>query len=305
MKQLEELLKLSAQAPPPEDGGPSALRDWFEAINAQTPVAPEISIEPVNQGAWSGEYICLPNANMQRLIIYYHGGGFFFGSSRSHRTVTSHLAKISGARVLSVDYRLAPEHPAPAAHEDAYDAYRWALTQGISSEAITLAGDSAGGNLALSTALRARKDGLPLPACLALLSPALDLAGEGASHRPAEPPPLLTREIVDLFMHAYVGEGDLKSEKVTPFYSDLSGLPPVLIHVGSWELLRDDSITIAERLKQADTPVALKVWPGMVHCWQLFAPMLDEGMQSIEEVSRFVTTHMDKHAGPVPRLKGL
>jgi len=289
--QLDAILLASAEAPAPAEPTPAELRAWFEAINAQTPTAPGAEYEPLNPGPWCGEWVRLPQSDDKRVIIYYHGGGFLFGSSRSHRTVTSHLAQASGAQVLSVDYRLAPEHPAPTAHDDCFAAYRWALQQGYAPSAVALAGDSAGGNLALSTAVRARDEGLPLPACIVMLSPALDLAGEGASHQVEEPPPLLTRELMALFNSAYVGEGDLRSPSVTPLYSDLSGLPPVLIHVGSWELLRDDSLTVAERLEGVGNRVELKVWPDMVHCWQLFGPMLDEGMQSIEEIARFTKAH--------------
>lgn len=290
-EQLDFILKLSAENPPPANATPPQMREWFEAINAQTPIADGAMIETISLGPCPAELIRLPGGNDRRLVIYYHGGGFLFGSPRSHRTIATHLARTSGAAVLSVDYRLAPEHPAPTAHDDAYAAYLWALSHGYGPGSIFLSGDSAGGNLALAAAVRARDNAMPLPACLVLMSPALDLASEGESHRTLADAPLVNRDLMGLFNAVYVGSGDLRSPKVTPFYGDLSGLPPVLVHVGSWELLRDDSITLTDRITATGGSAELKVWEGMCHSWQLFAPMLEEGMASIEEAGAFVRRH--------------
>jgi epsilon-lactone hydrolase len=288
-QQLEAILQASAAAPPPSVPDPVAWRDWFESINAQTPQAPGLDVETINsEGLWTAERLTGGNCQEGRLIIYYHGGGFVFGSSQSHRTITSHLAVLAESEVLSVDYRLAPESPAPTAHDDCFAVYRWVLEQGYDPALITLAGDSAGGNLALSTAVRARDANLPLPGCVVMMSPALDLAGDGISHTIEPEPPLLTRQLIGFFNAAYVQDGDIRSTSVTPLFSDLHSLPPVLVHVGDWELLRDDSITITERLRQAGVEAEIKVWPGMVHCWQLFAPMLEEGMQSLQEIADFI-----------------
>lgn len=291
-EQLQAILEVSAQFPPPENATPTMLREWFEAINAQTPIAEGSMIERVHCGPAGGDLIRLPGCDESKLIIYYHGGGFFFGSSRSHRVIATHLARAANVPVLAADYRLAPEHPAPAAHDDAVAAYKWALGRGFAPQSIGLCGDSAGGNLALSVAVRAKAEGLPQPGALALMSPALDLADEGASHHVAEEPPLLTRGLMALFLGAYIGAGDRKSPAVTPFYADFSGLGPVLVHVGSWELLVDDSRTVVERLKAAGVDASLKIFDGMVHSWQLFAPMLDEGMASIEEAAGFLHRHL-------------
>ncbi len=294
-QQLEAILQASAAAPPPGVPDPVAWRDWFESINAQTPQAPGLDVETINsEGVWSAERLSGGDCQEGRLIIYYHGGGFVFGSSQSHRTITSHLAVLAKSEVLSVDYRLAPESPAPTAHNDCFAVYRWVLEQGYDPALITLAGDSAGGNLALSTAIRARDANLPLPGSIVMMSPALDLAGDGESYTTESEPPLLTRQLMAFFNAAYVQDGDLRSASVTPFYSDLKGLPPTLIHVGDWELLTDDSVTIASRLQDAGVEAEVKVWPGMVHCWQLFAPMLEEGMQSLQEIADFISTQTAK-----------
>ena len=290
-EQLAFILEISAQNPPPQDAGPAELRDWFEGINAQTPIADGAMIETVSIGPCAAELNRMPNTDPDRLLIYFHGGGFFIGSPRSHRVVATNLARASGAAVLSVDYRLAPEHPAPAAHDDALAAYRWALTQGYAPSAIGLSGDSAGGNLALAAAVRVRDSGLPLPACIVLMSPALDLADDGDSHKTIIDAPLLTPELMGVFNAVYIGDGDRRAPEVTPFHADMAGLPPVLVHVGSWELLRDDSITICARINAAGGRAELKIWEGMCHSWQLFAPMLEEGMASIEEAGEFVRRH--------------
>ncbi len=289
--QLDAILQMAAEGPQPASPTPEAMRAWFEAINAETPQAPGVEIEAVNPGPWAGEWVRPPRSDGRGLIIYYHGGGFLFGSPRSHRSVTTQLALLSGIPVLSIDYRLAPEYPAPTAHDDCFAAYQWAQEQGFEASAIALAGDSAGGNMALSTALRARDAGLSMPGCVVMMSPALDLAGDGESHTSMRNAPLLTGELVDLFNRIYVGDGDLRSSSVTPFYSDMSGLPPTLIHVGSNELLLDDSVTVAQRIEEAGSPVELKVWQDMVHCWQLYGPMLDESMQSIEAIAHFIKAH--------------
>lgn len=292
-QQLEMILEVSAQNPPPDNAGPAELRAWFEAINAQTPIAEGATIAAVTVGPCAAERITLPGSDPGKLVIYYHGGGFLFGSVNSHRVIASNLARASGATVLSVDYRLAPEHPAPIAHQDALAAYRWALNKGYKPGAIMLAGDSAGGNLALATAVKARDTGLPLPSGLILMSPALDFVHEGASHDEHADAPLVNHALMELFSMIYMGDGDRRSPEVTPFYNDMSGLPPVLIHVGSWEMLRDDSVTIAERIKAVGGSAELKIWDGMVHSWQLFAPMLEEGMASIEEAGAFAQKHLN------------
>jgi acetyl esterase/lipase len=291
-EQLNVILEISAQNPPPQ-GGPADMRAWFEAINAQTPVADGIMIERVAAGPAGADLLRLADSDESGLIVYFHGGGFLFGSSRSHRVVASNLARASGCAVLAADYRLAPEHPAPAAHDDALAVYRWALDRGYAPGRIALTGDSAGGNLAIGTAIRARDAGLPMPGALMLMSPALDLADDLGSHRSVADAPLVTPQLMELFNTLYVGGGDRRSPAVNPLHADLSDLPPTLVHVGSWELLRDDSIAVVERINAAGGKAELKVWDGMCHSWQLFAPMLDEGMASIEEAGAFLRNQLN------------
>jgi len=289
--QLAEILKFSAQNLPPKNATPSTMRAWAEGITSHTPVAAGVKISRSSFGPYQGDLILPDGGDASRLIIYYHGGGFFFFSSHTYRVTTTNLARASGSAVFAPDYRLAPENPAPAAHDDAFGVYHWALRQGYVADKIALSGDSAGGNLALATVVRARDAGLPLPKAVTLFSPWLDFAEDGASYRTTADDPILPQPVLDGFKQAYLGDGDRKSSRVTPFYAEFTGLPPTLVHVGSWERLRDDSVTLVERMRAAGVGAELKIFDGMCHGWQLFAPMLEEGMRSIEESARFMKTN--------------
>jgi epsilon-lactone hydrolase len=297
-QQLTEILKISAQNPPPANATPPMMRAWAEGITSHTPVAENVRIERAKFGPYECDLILPPNTDTSRLIVYYHGGGFFLFSSRTYRVTTTNLARAAECAVFAPDYRLAPEYPAPAAHDDAFAVYQWVVKQGYAPGKIALIGDSAGGNLALATAVRARDAGLPLPGAMALFSPWLDFAEEGTSYRAVTDDPILPPPVLDGFKLAYLGNGDPKSPRVTPFDADFAGLPPTLVHVGSWERLRDDSVTIVERMKSAGVTAELKIFNGMCHGWQLFAPMLSEGMASIEESAGFITAHMLAHQLP-------
>ncbi|MCB1357559.1 MAG: alpha/beta hydrolase [Maritimibacter sp.] len=288
IEHLHQVLEIRAQNPPPENGGPAEMRSWFEAMMAPTPVAENVSVEPVEINGQECEFLRPDGAPDHKLILYVHGGGWLFGTPRSHRVITSNLARAAGITVLSVQYRLAPENPAPASHDDVYAAWEWALEAGYLPKNMCLAGDSAGGNMALAAAVRGRDRGADLPAALMLMSPALDLAGDGASHRENADAPLVDRHLMDVFNMLLLGERDRRSPEATPFYADMSGLPPTLIHVGSWELLRSDSETLADNMRAAGVDVAFKVWDGMCHNHQLFAPFLEEGMGSIDEAGAFL-----------------
>jgi acetyl esterase/lipase len=291
VQQLAEILKISAQNPPPPNATPAMMRDWAEGITSHAPLAGDVTIRRFKLGPYEGDLVMAAGADPSRLVIYYHGGGFLLFSSRTYRVVTTRLARLSGATVFVPDYRLAPEHPAPAAHDDAFGVYLSAVQRGFAPEKIALSGDSAGGNLALATAIRARDTQLPPPGALALFSPWLDFAEEGASYRAMADDPILPPHVLDGFKRAYLGDVDRKSLTVTPFDGDFVRLPPTLVHVGSWERLRDDSVTLAERLLKAGVDAELKIFDGMCHGWQLFAPTLDEGMASVEEAARFIKVH--------------
>ncbi|MCA0206372.1 MAG: alpha/beta hydrolase [Proteobacteria bacterium] len=291
-EQLYAILEMGAQNPPPVMEGPVAMRGWFEAMMEPTPVAEGIAITPVTIAGHGCEFVRPAGAPHGKLIVYFHGGGFIFGSPRSHRVIASNLARASGITVLSAQYRMAPENPYPAAHDDAFAVYQWVLEQGHAAGSVALCGDSAGGNLALGTAVRARDAGLPLPAALVLLSPALDFAHDGASHTEMADAPLVNRPFAEMFTAMYLGDGDRRDPGVAPLQGDLSGLPPTQVQVGSWEFLRDDSVTLVQRLKAAGGEAELTLWEGMCHNHQLFAPLLEEGMASIDRAGAFLRGHL-------------
>jgi monoterpene epsilon-lactone hydrolase len=290
-QQLATILQFSAQNPPPQNATPPTMRAWAEGVTSHTPLAKNVTISRSSFGPYEGDLILPDGGDASRLIIYYHGGGFFLFSAHTYRVTTTNLARAAGIAVFAPDYRLAPENPAPAAHDDAFGVYQWALKQGYSADKIALSGDSAGGNLALATVLHARDAGLPPPKTLVLFSPWLDFAEDGTSYRTMADDPILPPQVLDGFKLAYLGDGDRRSSMVTPFYADFGGLPPTLVHVGSWERLRDDSITLVERMRAAGVSVELKIFDGMCHGWQLFAPVLAEGMQSVEESAAFIRAH--------------
>src|ERR1700722_19585386 len=173
-RQLAEILNFSAQNPPPQNATPATMRAWAEGITSHTPLAAGVKISRSSFGPYQGDLIIPEGGDASRLIIYYHGGGFFLFSAHTYRVTTTNLAHAAGVAVFAPDYRLAPENPAPAAHDDAFGVYRWALKQGYAADKIALSGDSAGGNLALATTVRARNAGMPMPKALLLFSPWLD-----------------------------------------------------------------------------------------------------------------------------------
>lgn len=287
-EQLADILKASAQNPPPQNASPAKMRAWAHGITAGMPLAGGVMISRSRFGPYEGDLIVPEGGDASRLIIYYHGGGFFLFSSQTYRVTTTHLALMTGMAVFAPDYRLAPEHAAPAAHDDAFSLYQWVVAHGYTADRIVLGGDSAGGNLALATAVRARDAGLAMPSALVLFSPWLDFAEEGESYRSVVDEPILPPHVLDGFKQAYLGDGDRKSSKVTPLYADFAGLPPTLIHAGSWERLRDDSIKLFARMQLAGVDARLKIFDGMCHGWQFFAPVLDEGMDSLTQSALFI-----------------
>jgi len=199
------------------------------------------------------------------------------------------LSQAANSRVLVIDYRLAPENPYPAAVEDAVASYRWLLKQGLSPKRLAIAGDSAGGGLTVATLVSLRDAGDKLPACGVCLSPWVDLEGIGESMtKVAKDDPMVQKEGLLQLAGLYLAGKDARTPLAAPLYANLSGLPPLLIQVGTRETLLDDASRLSERARKAGVEVAYEPWEGMIHVWQLFAPMLDEGKQAIEKIGAFV-----------------
>ncbi|HKW61929.1 MAG TPA: alpha/beta hydrolase [Candidatus Acidoferrum sp.] len=237
-----------------------------------------------------GEWIESPNSR-GAVLLYLHGGGYFGCSAETHRPITVWFA-LHGFRVFAPNYRLAPENPFPAAVDDAVAAYRGLLADGHSPQRLVVAGDSAGGGLAFSLMLALRAAGRPLPVAAALFSPWTDLAATGESIRTnAARCAMFNGGDIGPSARYYLGDTDPRNPLASPFYADLSGLPPLLIHVGADECLRDDSTRVAEKAKAAGVPVELKIWPIVPHAWQLALQVLPEARQSLRETSEFLSKH--------------
>lgn len=257
------------------------------------PTDPDIQIGAVEAGGVPSEWQVPPGAEGGRCLLYFHGGGYVFGSATSHRHLTSKLAQLAGMRCLSVSYRLAPENPYPAAVEDAMAAYRWLLDQGISAQDIAVAGDSAGGGLAVALMLKAREDGLPLPAAALLFCPWTDMACNRPSYTSrAAIDPSITQQGILESASAYMNGADITSPLASPVYADLSGLPPCLVQVGEREVLVDDARDLVAGMRRVGTTAELEVWDGMVHVWHAFHPILKEGLQAVQRGADFLRTHM-------------
>ncbi|HEX6959592.1 MAG TPA: alpha/beta hydrolase [Ferrovibrio sp.] len=225
-----------------------------------------------------GEWLRPAKPRHGHALLYFHGGGFFCGAPRTHRAITARLAKLLGMAVFSLDYRLAPEHPFPAALEDALAAWRWLLAEGYWPDRMWLSGDSAGGGLALALMLACKKAGLPLPAGAMLLSPWTDLTCSGASMATNIKSCAWFRpEQVRFAASLYAGKTDKADPFLSPLFGDLSGLPPLIIHASDSELLRDDSLRLAEKARAAGVAVTLEIWHGLPHAWPNFAGLMPEG----------------------------
>ena len=249
----------------------------------------DVTVFDVDAGGVPCQWITAPDVPQDRLIIYYHGGAYAACSPTTHQDLISRLSRASGAAALGVDYRLAPEHPFPAAVDDSIAAYNWALGHGFEPSNIVLAGDSAGGGLVLSVLLGARDAGVPLPAAGVCFSPWVDLECTGES--------MASNDHLDDFIkhggllaraQSYLDGADPKHPWASALYADLTGLPPLLVHVGSAETLLDDSTRLEEVARKAGVDVTLKIWDDMVHVWQAFASILPEGQESIEESGAFI-----------------
>lgn len=268
------------------------MRAGMEAMTQIMPVPGDVVCERLDAGGVAAEKVSTPGINMDRVILYLHGGGYVLGSINTHRDLAQRLSRAASACVVLIDYRLAPEHPHPAAVDDATAAYRWLIDQGVKARNIVIAGDSAGGGLTVATLVALRDAKQPLPAAAVCLSPWVDLEGIGESMTSkAAVDPMVQRTPLLRMAALYLGGKDPRTPLCATLYADLSGLPPLLIQVGTAETLLDDSVRLAERAKKSGVGVTLEPWDDMIHVFQAFAAMLPEGQQAIERVGEFVRQH--------------
>lgn len=269
------------------------IRDGLDAM-ANGSHAPEgTRKEPLQINGITAEWITAPNALPDGVMLYLHGGAYMAGSLKSHSNLVAYFAKKARVCALAIEYRLAPEHPFPAALDDAITSYRWLLDKGTRPEHIVIAGDSAGGGLTLATLLKLRDLGLPLPAAAVCISPWTDLVGTGESMRTrARKDPWLKPASVAPGAALYHGQYASNDPLISPLYGDLKGLPPILIHVGDWEILLDDSLRMAEKIRQAGGTVELEVWPGMWHVFHAFKGLTPESAAANEKMGQFIQRHL-------------
>jgi acetyl esterase/lipase len=264
----------------------------MEAMVSLFPLAKDIQCEPVDAGGIPAEWVVAPGAADDRIVYYLHGGGYVMGSINTHREMVSHISRAAKARAFIIDYRLAPEHPFPAAVEDSTAAFRWLLKKGFDPQKMVIAGDSAGGGLTVATLVALRDGGDTLPAASVCLSPWVDLEGIGQSMTTkAEADPMVQRDSLVKMGEVYLGNAEARTPHAAPLYADLTGLPPILIQVGTSETLLDDATRLAERAKEAGVNVTLEPWEEMIHVWQFFAASVPEAKEAVERIGSFILKH--------------
>lgn len=283
--EIEKLEALLRNRPKGLDIG--ERRAAYAALANMFPMATDVAVERVNANGVKAEWTSTQLADPSRVVLYLHGGGYVFGSLDSHRHLASELGRAAAARTLALDYRLAPEHPFPAAVEDALAGYRFLLHAGIQPARIAISGDSAGGGLAVALLVRLREVGLPQPACAFLMSPWVDMQGIGDSFKVnALRDPVVGKEIITFVAKQYLNDAHPNSPLASPLYAKLEGIAPLTIYVGATETLLDDSIQLARAAGLADVKVHLEIWPRMVHIWPTYHQVLAEGRRAIAEAGR-------------------
>lgn len=267
-----------------------AFRERMAGATALTPKIPnEVNVESLTIGGLDCEWVFCEGVDSHRVLMYLHGGGYVFGDLDSHRDLAWRLSEASGMKVLNVAYRLAPENRFPTAVDDATACYRWLLDEGFKPGKVAIGGDSAGGGLAVATMVNLKNLGIAQPAGAILLSPWVDLSGSGDSVDANEKAdPMLSRLALDNFADLYVGSLDRKAPLASPLFADLSGLPAMLVHVGSTEILLSDAERLVHKVKQAGGDAVLEIWPKMPHVFQVFAGRIPEGKIAIAKFGEFL-----------------
>jgi acetyl esterase/lipase len=291
--QLEAIVQMLRSRP--DLGGLTVQerRAGFETLAQLLPVPPDVRCEEVDAAGVRAEWLTPTDAATDRVLLHLHGGGYVVGSLRTVRQLAARIALASGLRCLSVDYRLAPEHPFPAAVEDATAAYRWLVGTGLDPSNVVLSGDSAGGGLVIATLVSLRDAGVPLPAAGVCLSPWVDLEATGQTMTTKSGvDPMVERKGLLEFADYYLAGADPRTPLASPIYADLRRLPPLLIQVGTAEVLLDDANRLATRARDAGVDVTLEPWEEMIHVWHFFAALLPEGQQAVNRIGEFIQKHL-------------
>lgn len=268
---------------------PASARAAMDKFGSLSPLPADVTVSEAAVGGVPGRWFKAANAKDGHVILLLHGGGFMVGSSTSHAPLAAALSREAAAHVLAVDYRLAPEHPFPAGIEDCVAAYRGLLAENLKPERIAIVGDSAGGGLVISTLLKARSENLARPACAVCLSPWANLLCDGETYetKKAEDPTASQERLVGM-AKSYLNGADTKNELASPYLADLTGLPPLLIQVGTREVLLDDSRKLANAARAVDVNVTLEEWPGMIHGWHLFVSFFTDAGLANARIGAFI-----------------
>jgi len=278
----------------PRPVGWSERRKRLDEVGAVWPVADDVLLTAVDVNGIHGEYSIVPGSDPSRVLMFFHGGGYCSGSITSHRRLVTEAGRAARMRTFAVAYRLAPEHPFPAAYDDALGAWRFLRNQGIAAAHIAIGGDSAGAGLSLGLIGRLRDANEELPACAWLMSPWADLTMSGSTlTSKAAIDPLIHKEYLNELADAYLPAGmDRKDPRVSPLYADLRNFAPTLIQIGSAETLLDDATRLASRAGAADVAVTLEIWPHMIHAWPLWNAYLEAGRRALASAGRFIRAHL-------------
>jgi epsilon-lactone hydrolase len=278
----------------PRPVGWPARRKRIDEVGAVWPVADDVELTAVDVNGIPGEYSIAPGSDSSRVLMFFHGGGYCSGSIPSHRRLVTEAGRAARMRTLAVDYRLAPEHPFPAAYADALTAWRFLRNQGIAAGHIAIGGDSAGAGLTLGLIGQLLETHEELPACVWLVSPWTDLTMSGSTFASkAAVDPLIHKEYLNELADAYLPAGmERKDPRVSPLYADLRNFPPILIQVGSDETLLDGATRLAARAGAANVSVTLEIWPNMIHAWPLWNAHLEDGRRALANAGAFIQTHL-------------
>ncbi|OPL12543.1 MAG: hypothetical protein AVO39_11610 [delta proteobacterium MLS_D] len=293
-KEIRIVREILASLPDDSNKSLEEQRNGMNELMAAMPPPEGTLIEAVEADGIPAEWVSFDGAAKNRVIYYLHGGGYVMGSPATHRRMVALIGRAAGAAVLSLDYRLAPEHPYPAAVEDATAGYRWLLRQDIHPGGIAIAGDSAGGGLAAATLVSLRDAGDPLPACGVFISPWADMTCSSETYdTERETDPFVVQNVIKEMADCYLNGANPKTPLASPVFADLAELPPLLIQVGSEEVLLGDALALEGRARAAGVDCTLEVWPDMIHVWHFFSEMLLDARKAINRVGEFCKIHQN------------
>jgi len=292
-EQRENLETILRQSAFPVGSDVSEQRRLFRELISAQPLPGDVTVTEAALGGVPTGEITVDGVEPRNVVLYFHGGVYVIGDAFLSADLASQVGRRTHAKVISVDYRLAPEHPYPAAVDDALAAYEALLQNGIAPSDIAFAGESAGGGLAIATLVNARDHGLPLPAAAYVMSPYADLTLTGTTMETRrEVDPLLSREALQARVTDYASGQDATLGLISPIFADLSGLPPLIIQAGTHEVLLDDALRLAQQAATADVQVTLDITPGVPHVFQAYHAILDEAAAALDRAGQFLSAHL-------------